>query len=171
MDCPPRVNISHYTHHNFRSGSAFRRVITSRLLSRGRTLTPSLSTRRLFQRTLSPGAECTCFNHLVRFAFGAHSWDFFFTRALQCAHQRKSFLSLPPLSNLGNRGGPWRFRALTGLDQFIKTIQRWIFLSPGVSPFNKSLTGLYSPGSLTLIKHGIRTRSSEGRSSFSSQRI
>ena len=24
----------------------------------------------LFQRTLSPCAECTCFNHLVRFAFG-----------------------------------------------------------------------------------------------------
>lgn len=41
MDCPPRVNISHYTHHNFRSGSAFRRVITSRLLPGSRTLTSS----------------------------------------------------------------------------------------------------------------------------------
>lgn len=93
MDCPPRVNISHYTHHNFRSGSAFRRVITSRLLSRGRTLTPYFPpvASYLFQRILSPGAECTCFNHLVRFAFGIHSWDFFFT-TVQCV--RKSFFWL-----------------------------------------------------------------------------
>jgi len=35
----------------------------------------------LFQRTLSPSVECTCFNHLVRFAFGAHSWGCFFARA------------------------------------------------------------------------------------------
>lgn len=56
MDCPPRVNISHYTHHNFRSGSAFRRVITSRLLSRGRTLTP----------TFHPSPRTSFSEHLAR---------------------------------------------------------------------------------------------------------
>jgi len=56
MDCPPRVNISHYTHHNFRSGSAFRRVITSCLLSRGRTLTPSFH----------PSPRTSFSEHLVR---------------------------------------------------------------------------------------------------------
>jgi len=82
MDCPPRVNISHYTHHNFRSGSAFRRVITSRLLRPRSDTHPSRHPSPcLFQRTLSPSVECTCFNHPVRFAFGGHSWGCFFARA------------------------------------------------------------------------------------------
>lgn len=140
MDCPPRVNISHYTHHNFRSGSAFRRVITSCLLSRGSDTHPYFPpvASYLFQRTLSPGAECTCLNHLVRFAFGAHSYDFFFTRAFQCVHQRESFFSLPSLSNLGNREAlSVAFGFLLGSISSLKLFAVRHFSSRSISLFNK----------------------------------